>query len=201
MTGKPDPVRRKRPLALRARPTAAARAAPGRGRSPAAPRPQIDLAQPCAKWRRALPDVARRCAAAARAALARAGQHLPGPAELSIVLADDALLRRLNRKWRGLDKPTNVLAFPALAGTAGPGAPRLLGDVVLGFETVAREARRQEKALADHLAHLVVHGVLHLLGFDHARAAAARRMEAVETVVLSRLGIADPYHPREAADG
>jgi probable rRNA maturation factor len=161
----------------------------------------IDLAQRSPLWRRELPDVAGRCTAAARAALAAAGTAFDGPAELSIVLADDALLRRLNRKWRGLDKPTNVLAFPALAGTAGPGAPRLLGDVVLGFETVAREARRQEKALADHLAHLVVHGVLHLLGFDHARAAAARRMEAVETVVLSRLGIADPYHPREAADG
>lgn len=185
MSARPDPARRKRPAA-------ASRAAPAQ--------PHIDLAQPCAKWRRALPDVARRCSAAARAALARAGRPLSGPTELGIVLAGDARLRRLNREWRGEDKATNVLAFPALAAAA-PGAPLLLGDVVLGFETVAREARRQEKALADHLAHLVVHGVLHLLGFDHERAAAARRMEALETAVLGELGIADPYRSREAADG
>jgi probable rRNA maturation factor len=161
----------------------------------------IDLAQRSPLWRERLPDVARRCTAAARAALAAAGTTFAGPAELSIVLADDALLRGLNKEWRGVDKPTNVLAFPALAAATAPGAPLLLGDVVLAFETVAREALEQDKPLGDHLVHLVVHGVLHLLGFDHQAAADARRMEALEVAVLSRLGVADPYRVREVSDG
>jgi probable rRNA maturation factor len=161
----------------------------------------IDLAQRSPLWRSRLPDVARRCTAAARAALAADRTAFDGPAELSIVLADDALLRGLNKEWRGVDKPTNVLAFPALAAAAATGAPQLLGDVVLAFETVAGEAVEQDKPLGDHLAHLVVHGVLHLLGFDHQAAADARRMEALEVAVLRRLGIADPYRVREASDG
>jgi probable rRNA maturation factor len=161
----------------------------------------IDCAERSPLWRRKLPDATRRAAAAARAALAGAGTAPGGPGELSIVLADDALLRALNKEWRGVDKPTNVLAFPAPAPEAAPGAPLLLGDVVLAFETVAREALEQDKALADHLAHLVVHGVLHLLGFDHQAAADARRMEALEIAVLARLGVADPYRVREASDG
>jgi probable rRNA maturation factor len=91
--------------------------------------------------------------------------------------------------------PTNVLAF-ALADPAGPtpaGAPNLLGDVVLAFETVAREATAQQKPLADHLAHLVVHGVLHLQGFDHQSEAEAAVMEAREVEILTRLGLPDPY--------
>jgi probable rRNA maturation factor len=161
----------------------------------------IDLAQRSPLWRGRLPDVARRSTAAARASLAAAGTTFDGAAELGIVLADDALLSGLNNEWRGVDKPTNVLAFPALAAHAAPGAPLLLGDVVLAFETVAREAVEQDKPLGDHLAHLVVHGVLHLLGFDHQTAADARRMEALEIAALSRLGIADPYRVREASDG
>ncbi|MGH6976532.1 MAG: rRNA maturation RNase YbeY, partial [Stellaceae bacterium] len=78
---------------------------------------------------------------------------------------------------------------------------RLLGDVVVAHGTIAREARAQGKTLADHLAHLIVHGVLHLLGFDHERAAEARRMEALEVTILARLGVADPYRVREAAHG
>jgi probable rRNA maturation factor len=160
----------------------------------------VALAAPCRRWRRRLPGAARLSAAAARAAVAGAGKPLPAPAELSIVLGDDALLRRLNRTWRGRDKPTNVLSFPAEDDAARPeGAPLLLGDVVLAFETVAREARAQSKRLADHLRHLVIHGVLHLLGFDHARAADARRMEALERTVLRGLGVADPYRLREAS--
>jgi probable rRNA maturation factor len=162
----------------------------------------VELNQPCPRWRRELPGAARLSAAAARAAVAGAGKALTAPAELSIVLGDDALLRRLNRLWRGQDKPTNVLSFPAERGTPrAAGAPLLLGDVVLAFETVAREANAQGKHLADHLRHLVVHGVLHLLGYDHARAAEARRMEALERAVLCRLGVADPYRVREASHG
>jgi probable rRNA maturation factor len=162
--------------------------------------PAIDVAVRSRAWRKALPGAARLCRKAAGAALAAAGT-LP-PAELSIVLADDKLLRRLNREWRGKDAPTNVLSFPAqddiaAAGRTAPvGAPLPLGDVVLALSTVRQEAAAQGKALGDHVAHLVVHGVLHLLGEDHDQEAEAERMEARERAVLGGLGIADPYEPR-----
>ena len=119
---------------------------------------------------------------------------------LGLILTDDAEQRRLNRTYRGTDAPTNVLSF-ALAdlaaapasGAAPAGAPVLLGDVVLAFATVEREAAEQHKSLADHLAHLVVHGVLHLLGFDHQSAAEAAAMEAREVEILKILGVPDPY--------
>jgi probable rRNA maturation factor len=162
----------------------------------------IDIAEPCTQWRAALPQVACVCEAAARAALATAGET-PTRAELSILLGDDELLRALNRKWRGIDTPTNVLSFPALetGQRVPPGLPRLMGDVVLAFETVAAEAAAQAKPLAHHLGHLVVHGVLHLLGWDHTRADEAERMEALETEALARLGVPDPYQAREAHHG
>lgn len=114
---------------------------------------------------------------------------------VGVVLTDDAEQRRLNRDYRGQDKPTNVLSF-ALAGpgeTPPPGAPLLLGDVVLARETVAREAAEQQKPLADHLQHLVVHGVLHLLGYDHENDTEAAIMEKSEVAILARLGVPDPY--------
>ncbi|MGA3304718.1 MAG: rRNA maturation RNase YbeY [Stellaceae bacterium] len=159
---------------------------------------EIDLADPCALWRKALPGIDKLCQDAAIAALAVCGKAVAGAkAELSLVLADDAAVRELNREFRGLDKPTNVLSFPASEKTA-PGAPMvLLGDVVLAYETVAREAHAQGKSLAEHAAHLVVHGVLHLLGFDHERGEAeAARTEALETQILARLGIPNPYRIR-----
>lgn len=114
-------------------------------------------------------------------------------AEVSIVLGDDALVRRLNAAYRGHDKATNVLSFPA-GGETGPDiAPRLLGDIVLAYETVAREAREQGKSVPDHAAHLCVHGLLHLLGHDHQGDADAVAMEALETAILAELGIADPF--------
>ena len=162
---------------------------------------EIDLTEPTPGWRRALPDIERLCAEAARAALRRADTAPGAPAELSIVLGDDALLQALNKQWRGQDKPTNVLSFPVAPAALPPGAPRLLGDVVLAFETVTAEAQAQAKPLADHLRHLVVHGVLHLLGFDHEAAAEAERMEALETEVLAGLGVPDPYRAVEASHG
>lgn len=136
---------------------------------------------------------------AARLALARGvganGLVLPRQVELSIVLADDAAQQQLNRDWRGIDRPTNVLSFPSWRpdAPAPPGAPLLLGDIVLAFETVAREAEEQQKPIADHLSHLVVHGVLHLLGYDHRTDGEASVMEALETSILASLGVADPY--------
>ena len=171
---------------------------PDRKRAPA-DAVAIDLAIPCARWRRAVPNVATLATQAARAALARAGRRIRG-AELSLVLADDATIAALNQRWRHRAGPTNVLAFP---GGGGPdsAAPLLLGDVILAFETVAREAKEQGKTLSDHLRHLVIHGVLHLLGHDHEEAAMARRMEALEKRILATLGIADPYRLREDAHG
>ena len=152
----------------------------------------IDIAERCTLWRERLPDVERLCGDAARAALAVAG-GMPDAAELSIVLGDDTLAHSLNRQWRGQDKPTNVLSFPVAPMTLPPGAPHLLGDIVLAFETLAAEAAAQGKPLAHHLRHLVVHGVLHLMGYDHERTADAERMEALERRILKRLAIADPY--------
>lgn len=160
----------------------------------------IDVAEPCARWREQLPDVERLCGEAARAALARAG-GTPRAAELSIVLGDDALVHALNRQWRGQDKPTNVLSFPVAPMTLPPGAPRLLGDVVLAFETLAAEAAAQGKPLAHHLSHLIVHGVLHLMGYDHEAAGEAVRMETLEVAVLAGLGVPDPYRVAEASHG
>jgi probable rRNA maturation factor len=143
------------------------------------------------KWRAALParELGRQAIAAG---VAECGLALPEGAELCIHLADDAHVRALNARWRGLDKPTNVLSFPAVEASRLARA-RLLGDIVLGYETLAREAIDEDKPLADHYRHLVVHGFLHLIGFDHEREADAERMEALETRILARLGVADPY--------
>jgi probable rRNA maturation factor len=118
------------------------------------------------------------------------GSKSSGPA-LTILLADDAKLRALNASFRGKDKSTNVLSFPC----ASPGEP-YLGDVVLARGVVAREARAQGKSLAAHAAHLVIHGILHLTGHDHERPKDAQIMEALETGMLAKLAIPDPYAPR-----
>ena len=121
-----------------------------------------------------------------------------GEVELSVVLTDDAAMQVLNAQWRGKDRPTNVLSFPgcSAADIAGPrpgGVPLLLGDIVLALSTCRVEAVAQHKTLTDHAVHLVVHGVLHLLGHDHQDTREAERMEAHETAILAGLGIADPY--------
>jgi probable rRNA maturation factor len=158
----------------------------------------IELVETSPRWRERLPRRRALCVAAAEAAFATAKPKLTRRAEVSVVLADDALVRRLNRQWRRIDSATNVLSFPALDLELPPKAPFLLGDVVLAFETVSREAQEQGKELADHMRHLVVHGILHLLGYDHDEPAGAEQMEALETQVLARLGVADPYAERQA---
>ncbi|HXE03384.1 MAG TPA: rRNA maturation RNase YbeY [Methyloceanibacter sp.] len=124
-------------------------------------------------------------------ALAQSGARVTGVCELSIVLTDDAEQQQLNREWRGIDKPTNVLSFPQIA-PFGP-VTGILGDIVLARETLEREAAELEKSFADHFTHLVVHGFLHILGYDHIEEGEALEMEGLETKILATLGIADPY--------
>lgn len=121
-----------------------------------------------------------------------------GAVEASVVLADDALVRDLNRTYRRQDRPTNVLSFANDGRPEGADGPRLLGDVILARETVLREARDQSKSVAEHMSHLVVHGLLHLLGYDHEEAHQAERMEALEVAILAGIGIPDPYAPAPA---
>ena len=130
------------------------------------------------------------CSRAACAALTGAG--CTSPAGLSVLLGSDAEVRELNRRFRGLDRPTNVLSFPSGAAP-WPGGPPPLGEIALAGETVRREAFEQQKTLHDHLCHLVVHGTLHLLGFDHETDEEACRMERLEVRCLETLSIADPY--------
>jgi probable rRNA maturation factor len=113
------------------------------------------------------------------------------PAEICVVLGNDAEQQCLNKKWRGQDKTTNVLSFPQITPFARPEG--MLGDVVFARETVAREALEQQKSLADHFTHLVVHGFMHILGYDHETDKEAVQMEGLEIRILARLGIANPY--------
>jgi probable rRNA maturation factor len=125
----------------------------------------------------------------------------PRAAELSVRLTGDEAVRALNAKWRGKDKPTNVLSFPQasaadFADIAADGPELMLGDLVLARETCAAEAAEKRIPLDDHAAHLIVHGTLHLLGYDHQDDSAAEEMEGREVRALGRLGIADPYGDR-----
>jgi probable rRNA maturation factor len=187
-------------------------AGPTRRKAPANSSIRIAVVIAAPAWRARLPDAPARCRRWARAALAAAGFDLarwPGArgAELAILLTDDAALRRLNRDYRGQDKPTNVLAFPATDAATQSRAPRhrepramtptiALGDVAIAYETMAYEARDQGKTGPAHLAHLVIHGVLHLLGYDHQSKAQAIEMEILETDLLARFGVKDPYRLR-----
>jgi probable rRNA maturation factor len=153
----------------------------------------VEVAAPSPLWQEGCPDAAALAVAAARLALRRS--ETPVEAVVDITLTDDAAQRTLNRDWRGKDTPTNVLSFPAADPdmTVPPGAPLLLGDVVLAYETVQREAGEQDKPFEDHFRHLVVHGVLHLLGYDHEDGADAATMEAQEIAILAELGVPNPY--------
>ncbi len=134
---------------------------------------------------------AQRWRSVVRRAVTRAAAALSTKAtELGIVLTDDSTIRALNRDWRGFDAATNVLAFPTRNASA-----KHLGDIVLSFETVAREARSERKPFAHHLAHLAVHGFLHLVGYDHEQPGEALEMEQTEREILRTLAIPDPYRP------
>ena len=125
---------------------------------------------------------------------ADAGRAAEEP-ELALVLTDDSEIARLNRHFRGIEGPTDVLSFPAgePAVGAGGGSSAMLGDIAIALETSAREAERDGKPLGDHLQHLAVHGLLHLMGYDHRGESEAADMESLEVEILSRLGVPDPY--------
>ena len=166
-----------------------------RGLKKAGPKIVVSIAE--AAWEQALPDVEDIVHGAARLALD--GVDRAERIEVSIVLSNDAEIRALNRTWRGQDKPTNVLSFPGDTETDVAKAPILLGDVIVAFETATREVDQDRAAasLADHLAHLIVHGVLHLLGYDHEIDSEAEEMEQLETELLAQLGIPNPYQDHE----
>jgi len=141
-------------------------------------------------------DIVRRAIACA-AAVALEDPGGPRKQGLCVLLGDDEKIARLNGQWRGQDKPTNVLAFPAPAACGG--APdETLGDIVIAYETLAREARENGQTVSDHLSHLVVHGFLHLLGYDHHMDDDAERMERLERDILARMGVDDPYAAYDA---
>lgn len=155
----------------------------------------VDVFIEAGDWQRCLPsseDICRR--AAKQAFAAAAGEQPVGAVEACVVLADDRMVQQLNGRFRGIDRPTNVLSFPAAAEKSGATTePRALGDIVVAFETASAEAAATGTPLADHLSHLVVHAMLHLLGHDHEIESEAEAMERLEVEILAALGVPDPY--------
>lgn len=157
--------------------------------------PVVDVIIQSSAWE-ALPDLKALAERVVRQCEAVTGVELAEPCELSIVFCDDGAVKALNAQWRGQDKPTNVLSFP----TPGLLATKpLLGDIVIAFETVAREAETERKSLADHVAHMIFHGFLHLIGYDHDTPAEADAMEELERRIAQTLGIKDPYEGTQPA--
>jgi probable rRNA maturation factor len=167
------------------RPTTERRASP----------PQIDVQTQSPLWK-AQPlaeQTVRDAVAAAAAALSTED------GEVSIVLTDDSAVAHLNRDWRGIDKPTNVLSFPASGHKASEGA-HFLGDIVIAYETLVRECDDEDRIFLHHLAHLTVHGFLHLIGYDHQTDTQAEEMEGLESKIMTRMNIPDPYLSRDLGD-
>jgi probable rRNA maturation factor len=151
--------------------------------------PVIDIAIEAAQWTQ-LDDPLKLAETAILAAIGESGSTLTPNTEVGVLLCNDAFIQTLNRQWRGIDKPTDVLSFPASKDAAALG---LLGDIVIAFETAARQAAGLGIPLREHVAHLLVHGFLHLAGYDHIETIEAETMETIERAALGRLGIADPY--------
>ncbi|MCB2107024.1 MAG: rRNA maturation RNase YbeY [Rhodobacteraceae bacterium] len=153
----------------------------------------IEVVLDSPNWSRSVRGARAWCDQVARATIA-AARPAKGKRAFCIALSSDRRVKALNRIFRGIDKPTNVLSFAAASGAKPPRAgTQHLGDVVIAFETMRREAVKERKSLRAHLAHLVVHGVLHLLGLDHETDRDAEKMESIERKALAGLGIADPY--------
>lgn len=154
--------------------------------------PEIDFTIDAGNW----PDeplLLQKVYRAIGAAISAADLRYADSAELSILLTNDAGVQKLNLQWRNIDKPTNVLSFPADDIEVGERAGMFLGDIVMGWDTLAREAKDEGISFDDHFSHLVVHGFLHLFGYDHQNDADAEIMEQIEREALAKLGIADPY--------
>jgi probable rRNA maturation factor len=135
----------------------------------------------------------RGAAAAVRKAINAAADEVSSPGgEVAVLLTNDAAIRKLNKQWRKIDKPTNVLSFPAKGATRDAS----LGDIVIAYETLKRESRDEDKKFVHHLSHLAVHGFLHLMGYDHQNDSEAEAMEELERVILTRLRMPDPYLAR-----
>ena len=153
----------------------------------------IDIAVEAGRWPAEM-ELAALCRKAIDAALEQLGNPLPETgSEVSVVFTDDATIQKLNADWRAKDKPTNVLSFPAFPPNKDGPLPPMLGDIVLADGTVRVEAIGEGKPLANHISHLVVHGFLHLAGYDHETDDEAEEMEALERQILARLAIPDPY--------
>jgi probable rRNA maturation factor len=154
--------------------------------------PQVDIQMQSPLWK-AQPLAGQ----TVREAIVAAASILStGAGEVSIVLTDDSEIAKLNRDWRGIDKPTNVLSFPASGQKAGNNAP-LFGDIIIAYETLERECDDENRIFLHHLAHLAVHGFLHLIGYDHQTDAQADEMERLESKIMARLNIPDPYLSRD----
>jgi probable rRNA maturation factor len=151
----------------------------------------LDIEIASAGW-----DAEPKAQACVNDAIAAAAARVPGEGAVSVLLTDDETVRLLNRDWRQIDKPTNVLSFPAPQQPAGE---PVLGDIAIAYETVAREAAEEGKPFLHHVAHLAVHGYLHLMGYDHQTDSEAEEMEALEREILRSLQIPDPYRA-EATD-
>jgi probable rRNA maturation factor len=162
-----------------------------RGRPSTAPSVEILIESPLWKAVPAAKTTVRRAVVAAAPPTA-------DNAAIAILLTDDQSIRTLNRQWRGLDKATNVLSFPAPSAGQGAGTPMMLGDIVIAYETTAKEAAEEGKPFLDHLSHLAVHGLLHLVGYDHESHEDAEKMESLEQRILARLGVPDPYSVPDA---
>lgn len=152
---------------------------------------EIDIAVDGGDWS-AWHDVERRVEVALEAVF-KVLDLIPSENTLSVLLTNDENMTAINAQWRGKNKPTNVLSFPAMNVAAGGQPGPLLGDVVVAYETVAREAEDEGRPFTDHLAHLFIHGILHLLGYDHENDDEAHVMESLEVDILGAMGIASPY--------
>ena len=157
--------------------------------------PQIDIQIQSPLWKAQplVEQTVRDAVTAAASALSTAGS------EVSIVLTDNSAMAVLNRDWRGIDKPTNVLSFPA-SGHKGGESAHFLGDIVIAYETLVQECDDEDRKFLHHLAHLTVHGFLHLVGYDHETDAQADEMEGLESKIMTRLSMPDPYVARDLGD-
>jgi probable rRNA maturation factor len=152
--------------------------------------PAVDIDVQSSLW-----DAQPGAESAVRAAIAAAALSTSG-GEVSILLTDDSAVRELNREWRGIDKATNVLSFPA-PELLSKGAAGILGDIVIAYETLRRESADEDRDFLHHLTHLTVHGYLHLVGYDHQTDAQANDMEALESKIMTRMQLPDPWKDRD----